>query len=68
MNDTPAHDENALIAERRTKLRALREQGIAFPNDFRRAEYAGDLQAQYADGERWSGEALEAGSKRSDAA
>lgn len=52
-------DENFLIAERRAKLTALRGQGIAFPNDFRRADYAGDLQAQYADAEQWSAEALE---------
>jgi len=53
-------DENHLIAERRAKLAALREQGVAFPNDFKRVEYAGDLQAQYADAEAWTGEALEA--------
>jgi len=29
-------DENALIAMRKTKLAALREEGNAFPNDFRR--------------------------------
>lgn len=52
-------DENFLIAERRAKLTALRGQGIAFPNDFRRADYAGDLQAQYADAEQWNAEALE---------
>ena len=56
---TPA-DENFLIAERRAKLTALRGQGIAFPNDFRRVDYAGDLQAQYADAEQWTAEALEA--------
>ena len=28
-------DENSIIAERRAKLSALREQGIAFPNDFK---------------------------------
>ena len=39
-------DENHLIAERRAKLAALRAQGVAFPNDFRRADYAGDLQAE----------------------
>ncbi|MDG6347986.1 lysine--tRNA ligase [Luteimonas sp. 8-5] len=38
---------NHLIAERRAKLAELRAQGIAFPNDFRRADYAGDLQAEY---------------------
>ena len=53
-------DENSLIAERRAKLTALRGQGIAFPNDFRRNEYAGDLQAEYADKELWTAEALEA--------
>ena len=37
-------DENQLIAERRGKLKALREQGIAYPNDFTRADYAQDLQ------------------------
>ena len=44
--ETPAHDENHLIAERRAKLAALRAQGVAYPNDFRRADYAGDLQAE----------------------
>src|SRR5690606_20311237 len=58
--DQPTIDENRLIAERRAKLAALRAQGIAFPNDFRRVDHAGDLQAEYADAERWSGEALEA--------
>ena len=57
---TPAQDENSLIAERRGKLAALRDQGIAFPNDFRRADHAGDLQATYADADKWTGEALEA--------
>src|SRR5690606_36953574 len=42
------------------KLAALRGQGNAFPNDFRRVDHAGDLQAEYADAERWTGEALEA--------
>jgi lysyl-tRNA synthetase class 2 len=57
-------DENHLIAERRAKLAALREQGIAFPNDFRRADYAGDLQAEFADAEAWTGEKLEATGRR----
>ncbi len=55
----PTTDENSLIAERRAKLTALRGQGIAYPNDFRRTEYAGDLQAEYGDAELWSAEALE---------
>src|SRR5690606_31084186 len=57
-------DENKLIAERRAKLTALRGQGIAFPNDFRRGDFAGDLQAQYADADTWTGEALEATGRR----
>ena len=36
-------DENKLIAERREKLKALRAQGNAFPNDFRPDAFAGDL-------------------------
>ncbi len=52
-------DENKLIAERRGKLAALRAQGIAFPNDFRREHYAGDLQAEFADAGQWSAESLE---------
>src|SRR3546814_1909444 len=63
-NPQPAADENHLIAERRAKLAALREQGIAFPNDFRRADHAGDLQDAYADAERWTGEALEGEGRR----
>jgi lysyl-tRNA synthetase class 2 len=40
-------DENKLVAERRAKLAQLREQGNAFPNDFRRTALAADLQADY---------------------
>ena len=57
--DTTPTDENHLIAERRAKLTALRGQGIAFPNDFRRGAFVGDLQARYADAEQWNAEALE---------
>ena len=42
-----AEDENKLIAERRAKLAALREYGLAFPNDFRRTALAADLQRDY---------------------
>ena len=42
MNDE-VRDENQLIAERRAKLQALRGEGIAFPNDFKSGDYAGDL-------------------------
>ena len=57
-------DENALIAERRGKLTALRGQAGAFPNDFRRTNDAADLHADYADVERWTTEALEADGRR----
>ncbi|ODU01593.1 MAG: lysine--tRNA ligase, partial [Thiobacillus sp. SCN 63-1177] len=53
----PALDENQIIAERRAKLAAIRETGIAFPNDFERRDYAGKLAA--AHGEK-SKETLEA--------
>jgi lysyl-tRNA synthetase, class II len=44
-----AVDENRLIAERRAKLAALRAQGPAFPNEFRRDALAADLLATYAE-------------------
>ncbi|MFT4518316.1 MAG: lysyl-tRNA synthetase class 2 [Halioglobus sp.] len=40
-------DENKLIAERRSKLDRLREQGNAFPNDFRRTAMALELHDKY---------------------
>jgi lysyl-tRNA synthetase class 2 len=40
-------DRERLVAERRTKLKALREQGFAYPNDFRREHLAADLQSRY---------------------
>ncbi|MFM8821827.1 MAG: lysine--tRNA ligase, partial [Limnohabitans sp.] len=55
MSDTPAEnqttpviDENQLIAERRSKLKALREaqaqgKGVAFPNDFKPEDRAEPL-------------------------
>ena len=46
---TPPVDENQIIAERRAKLAALRAQGVAFPNDFERRDYAGALAAAHAD-------------------
>ena len=39
--------ENKLIAERRGKLKALRETGNPFPNQFRPAHKAANLQAQF---------------------
>jgi len=53
----PAQDTNQIIEERRAKLKALREKGIAFPNDFQRGDLAAELHASY--GEK-TNEALEA--------
>ena len=44
-----AVDENKLIQERRQKLQTIREQGVAFPNDFRRNVVAGELHAKYGE-------------------
>ncbi len=38
-----APDDNQLIAERREKLAAIRQAGVAFPNDFKPAQQAADL-------------------------
>lgn len=46
---TPQHDENHLIAERRAKLAAIREKGVAFPNDFVPADRAAALHAAYGE-------------------
>ena len=43
MSNDKTQDENKLIAERRNKLATLREQGNAYPNDFRRNAIAGEL-------------------------
>jgi lysyl-tRNA synthetase class 2 len=45
------HDENKLIAERRAKLSAIREQCRAngFPNNFSREHYANELQQQFGE-------------------
>ncbi len=59
----PPQDENKLIAERREKLKALRAQGIAYPNDFRPDAFAGDLQTEFENAERWNAEALVAGKR-----
>jgi len=49
MTELTQTDENHLIAARRDKLKLLREQGNAFPNDFRRSHYCNDVQQQYQD-------------------
>ena len=50
-------DTNALIAERREKLAAIRRAGIAFPNDFKPKHHALDLQRKHGEVDA---EALEA--------
>ncbi len=42
-------DEQEQITQRRTKLKALRENGIAFPTDFRRNVISGELLAEYGE-------------------
>ncbi|MEX2498569.1 MAG: lysine--tRNA ligase [Wenzhouxiangellaceae bacterium] len=59
-NDNDQHDENRLIAERRGKLSALREQGQAFPNTFKPEHTAAGLLAGYGDAGTWPQEKLEA--------
>ena len=46
-DNTPEQDENRLIAERRAKLASLRENGEAYPNDFRKDSTAAELQARF---------------------
>jgi lysyl-tRNA synthetase class 2 len=43
-----AEDENRYIAQRREKLAQLREQGQAYPNHFRRNDFAQSLHQDYA--------------------
>jgi lysyl-tRNA synthetase, class II len=52
-----ALEPEKLVAERRAKLKALREKGPAYPNDFVRDQLAADLAARYGDA---ANEALEA--------
>ncbi|MGH8701239.1 MAG: lysine--tRNA ligase, partial [Burkholderiales bacterium] len=40
-------EDNKLVEERRAKLKALRDQGFAYPNDFGREHLAADLQSRY---------------------
>lgn len=42
-------DESHVIAERREKLKAIRAQGVAFPNDFRPHHAAADLHQEYGE-------------------
>ena len=63
VTDIQPVDENKLIAERREKLAALRAAGIAFPNDFKVADFAGDLQHEFADKAAHSAESIEAAAR-----
>lgn len=46
---TPLQDENSIMAERRAKLAVLRQEGIAYPNDFHPTHKAASLHEQYDD-------------------
>ena len=48
-NDAPEVDENKLIAQRREKLAALRAEGQAFPNGFRRDSMAAAIHEAFAE-------------------
>ena len=50
-NDVLPVDENHVIAERREKLKAIREAtgGVAFPNDFKPQHKMADLIAKYSE-------------------
>lgn len=53
-NSNPAPSQEDIqgeIAQRKSKLKALRERGNPFPNDFRRDSLASELQEKYADEE-----------------
>ena len=45
----PEADENRLIAERRSKLDAMRATGQAYPNDFRKDTTTGSLHQRFDD-------------------
>ncbi|MGK0498876.1 MAG: lysyl-tRNA synthetase class 2 [Oceanicoccus sp.] len=57
--NTNTNEENKLVAERRAKLAAIREQRNAFPNSFRRKDYAQDLQVELGDKEKQALEVLD---------
>jgi len=57
-NSSQAQDENKLIAERRSKLDAIREKGNAFPNDFKPGNKSQELQNQFGEKTKEELEAL----------
>ena len=52
--------DNEIVRRRREQLSALREQGDAYPNDFRRDALAADLRARYGELEQDALEQVEA--------
>ncbi len=56
---TDPQDENKLIAERRKKLAEIRQRRNAFPNTFRREDYAQDLQRELGEQEKAALEELD---------
>ena len=60
-NEAELVDENKYIAQRREKLDQLRQQGQAYPNQFRRQHFAADLIAQFGEmtREELEGQSLE---------
>lgn len=57
-DETTQQDENKLIAERRGKLDIIRSKGQAFPNEFRREDFAGKIQEDFAERNKGELEAL----------
>jgi lysyl-tRNA synthetase class 2 len=52
-------DSNKLISERRAKLAGLREEGIAFPNGFKRTDLSDQLQSELGEKDKEALEALD---------
>ena len=59
-NDNKDNKDNEIVRRRREQLQALREQGDAYPNDFRRDALAADLRARYGELEQEALEQVEA--------
>ncbi len=58
MSEQNQLEENKLIAQRREKLASMRENGVAFPNHFRRDTLASELQDLLGDKDKQALEAL----------
>ena len=59
-NDNKDNKDNEIVRRRREQLSALREQGDAYPNDFRRDALAADLRARYGELDQEALEQVEA--------